>query len=296
MTQAATTTSYELAGGLGIRMKYADSGEGPTIVMLHGFPETHRSWDLQVPELVRAGFRVVRPDLRGYGGTDKPRSGYDIETLASDVASLIRSVGAGPVVLVGHDWGGAIGWLVASRYPELLSRLVILNCPHPVLFARALVSDRQQLRRSWYMLFFQIPRLPERWLIRRDGRNLRRLFRASTGATQSPPPDMVDVARRGMLEPGAATAAIAYYRAAFREVFLPWRFRRYAAKFGPIEVPVTVLWGEKDTALGIRLLDGTEQYASQLEVRRIADAGHFVHQERPQEVNRVLLETLAVAP
>jgi pimeloyl-ACP methyl ester carboxylesterase len=290
-----TATTYNDARVQGIRMRYATSGEGPTVVMLHGFPETHRSWDLQVPDLVRAGFRVVRPDLRGYGDTDHPPGGYDIATLGNDVAALIESLDAGPVVLVGHDWGGAIAWFVASRHPELLTRLVILNCPHPVLMARALVSDPMQRRRSWYMFFFQLPRLPELWLTGRDGRNIRSLFRASTTGSRRPPPELVEASRRALLAPGAATCAIAYYRTAMHEVFPPWRFRRYRSQFGRIEVPVTVLWGENDSALGIGLLAGTREYAPRLDVRRITDAGHFVHQEQPEEVNRLLLECLSAA-
>ncbi len=287
-----TETTYFETSVQGIRMRCASSGTGATVILLHGFPETHRSWDLQVPALVAAGYRVIRPDLRGYGGTDKPRDGYDIDTLGGDIAALIRTLDAGPVVLVGHDWGGAIAWYVASRYPGLVRRLIILNCPHPVIMAKAVLKDPGQARRSWYMFFFQIPRLPEHWLTMRKGRNITRLFRASSSGTRRPPRELTEYSRQSLLEPGAARAAIAYYRAALRDVFPPWRFRRYRRRFARVEVPVTVLWGVEDTALGVRLLDGLEEFAPGAQVHRIADAGHFVHQERPDLVNRLMLASL----
>jgi len=285
-----------------IQMHYAAAGVGPTVVLLHGFPETHRSWDLQVPALVEAGFRVITPDLRGYGSTDRPRRGYELENLGRDIAELIDVVTAEAqspqsstdqaVFLVGHDWGGAVAWQVATRYPEKLRRLIVLNCPHPVRMAEALVSDRDQLARSWYMFFFQLPLLPEWWLTKKDGANLTRLFRANFSRPHTPPPDILEASRQALMEPGAAGAAIAYYRFALRSWFHPLRWKKNLQSYGPIGVPVSVIWGERDIALGKSLLEGSERFAPDLEVLPVPNAGHFVHQEQPDIVNARLLEVL----
>ena len=276
----------------GIQMHYAVSGSGPLVVLLHGFPDTHRSWDLQVPALVHAGYRVVTPDMRGYGSTDRPRDGYDVATLARDVRGLIEHLGEERAHLVGHDWGGAVAWEVATRHASVLHQLVVLNCPHPVRMAEDLLRDPAQRKRSWYMFFFQVPGLPEWWLTRNDGRNVAKMFRASSTASRRPPADLVEASRRALLEPDAARAAVAYYRAALGTFLHPLRAKRTMRSYASIEVPVTVLWGECDTALGMGLLRGTDRFASHLAIHRIPDAGHFVHQERPDEVNGHLIRAL----
>jgi len=291
-----------------IQMHYVDRGTGPIVVLLHGFPETHRSWDLQVPSLVDAGFRVITPDLRGYGSTDRPRRGYELDNLGRDIAELIDviaepsqrtqsskvdGVDEGPtarVFLVGHDWGGAVAWHVATRYPEKLRKLVVLNCPHPVRMAEALLSDVDQLKRSWYMFFFQLPLLAEWWLTKNDGSNLTRLFRANFSRPHAPPSEILEASRQALMEPDAARAAVAYYRYALRSWFNPLRMKQIMRSYGPIRVPVAVIWGERDIALGRRLLEGTERFAHELDIVPVPGAGHFVHQEEPDVVNATLRE------
>lgn len=276
----------------GIQMHYVAVGEGPMVVLLHGFPETHRSWDLQVPALVQAGFRVITPDLRGYGSTDRPQKGYELESLGGDIVALIDAVSKEPVSLVGHDWGGAVAWHVASRHPDKLERLVVLNCPHPVRMLEVLLSDPDQIRRSWYMLFFQLPMLPEWWLTKDDGANLVRLFRASFRRSKMPPPGILEASRKAMLEPGASRAAIAYYRDAPRGWLHPLRMGKVRRSYLPMDLPVTLIWGQGDVALGERLIEGTERFARRLVVIRIPKAGHFVHQEEPDMVNGHLIQRL----
>lgn len=276
----------------GIQMHYVAAGQGPVVVLLHGFPETHRSWDLQVPALVNAGFRVITPDLRGFGSTDRPCLGYELQNLGRDILALINTVAKGPVSLVGHDWGGAVAWHVASHHPDKLDRLVILNCPHPVRMFESLLADPEQILRSWYMFFFQLPILPEWWLTKDDGANLVRLFRASFRRPRTPQPGILEASRRALLEPGASRAAIAYYRYALRGWFHPLRMGKVRRSYGPIDLPVTMIWGQGDAALGERLIDGTERFAKRLEVLRIPGAGHFVHQEEPDVVNGHLIERL----
>ena len=145
----------------GLRFHSVEAGSGPLVVLLHGFPEFWYSWRYQMKALAEAGFHVLAPDLRGYNHSDKPlgTSQYCLDLLADDVAGFIRERGDQSAILVGHDWGGAIAWKVASAYPELVERLVILNAPHPAAFKRELRTFTQ-LRKSWYMLFFQLPYIP----------------------------------------------------------------------------------------------------------------------------------------
>jgi epoxide hydrolase 4 len=276
-----------------IRLHYASAGSGRPVILLHGFPETHRSWDLQVPALVNASYRAVTPDLRGYGKSDSPRSGYDLATLAGDVVELIDSLGGGPVNLVGHDWGGVIAWHLASHHADKLERVVILDAPHPALMARALRKNPVQRRSSWYIFFFQLPLLPELWLSKNDGENLARMFRSGSPGEHAVPRELIEANKSALLAPGRLGPALAYYRTAFR-TSLPELVRGSArARHRPIEVPLTLIWGEADSCLGIELIEGSERYAPLLNVHRVPNAGHFVHQERPDVVNRLLIDALA---
>ncbi len=276
-----------------IRIRSVVRGEGPTVVMLHGFPETHRSWDVTVPTLVEAGYRTVTPDLRGYGRSDRPRQGYDLDTLSRDVAELIEALGDEQVALVGHDWGGAIAWHTASRYPGRIGKLIVLDCPHPALMAKAMRDNARQRRRSWYMFFFQLPLLPELWLSRSGGRNLSRMFRAGSPAEHAVPSELVEAETRELLGRTRLHGPLAYYRTMFRESLMPMLANRVADGYGTIDLPVTLIWGEADSCLGVELIDGTERFAPDLTVHRVAAAGHFVHQERPEVVNPLLVEALA---
>src|SRR5712671_1297489 len=162
-----------------VRLHCAEMGQGPLVLLLHGFPECWVSWRNQLPALAQAGFRAVAPDLRGYGKSDKPPGldAYRIEVLARDIARLVEALGADRAHVVGHDWGGAVAWFFAMWHPERLDRLAILNAPHPARFSRALKRPRQFLRSS-YTLFFQVPWLPEALLRAGDFFMLRRLFRS----------------------------------------------------------------------------------------------------------------------
>jgi epoxide hydrolase 4 len=277
-----------------IPLHHVSAGSGPPVILLHGFPETHRSWDLQRAALVAAGHRVITPDLRGYGGSEAPRAGYDLDTLAGDVVALIDALGERRVNLVGHDWGGAIAWHLATHHAQRLERVVILDCPHPAVMARALQRNRVQRRRSWYMFFFQLPVLPELWLGKKDGYNLERMFRAGSPGEHAVPRALIEAQKRALLAPGRLRPALAYYRTAFRRG-LPDMVRGARQPFRPIDLPVTLIWGEHDSCLGLELIDGTERFATRLSVHRIPNAGHFVHQERPDEVNRLLIGALGAA-
>jgi pimeloyl-ACP methyl ester carboxylesterase len=281
--QLETTDRYADLDGL--RLHYVEAGTGPLVVLLHGFPEFWYSWRYQIPALKAAGYRVVAPDLRGYNLSGKPRGvpAYAANLVAWDIEQLIQACGADRAVLVGHDWGGAIGWEFAMRYPRRLERLVIMNAPHPVRFLRALRTWRQ-LRKSWYIFFFQLPWLPEA-VIRADGfAFLRKTLK--TGPLRAGAVTSADIERyvEAAAQPGALTAAINYYRAALRH--------------GPsrgsavIDAPVLVIWGEKDRFLGSELAEPDHRWVPNVRVERVPDAGHFVHLDQPERVNTLLLDFL----
>lgn len=250
---------------------------------LHGFPEHAFSWRFQLPLLARLGMKVWAPNQRGYGGTTRPRGvrAYRIEELLADVAALVDASGCRRVTLLGHDWGGAVAWFFAMRAVRPLERLVVMNLPHPALMRRALRTSRAQRRRSWYALFFQVPWLPE-WLLRRRGaRAIGEAFRGMAVDPSRFPDEVLEVYRTSALQPGALTAMLNWYRAARR-------LRDEDFEAPPLRVPTLVVWGEEDAALGVELLDGTEELVEDLTVRRLPGVSHWVQQEAPEKVNAIL--------
>jgi pimeloyl-ACP methyl ester carboxylesterase len=276
----------ELAGS---RLHYVEVGDGPLIVLLHGFPEFWFSWRFQIPALAAAGFRVVAPDMRGYNLSSRPTSvtEYDIDFLTADVRDLIRERGAERAFLAGHDWGAAVAWATAGQHPESVERLAILNVPHPRRMLHGLRRPRQLLK-SWYMFFFQVPLLPERLLSARDWRAFRYGFEhdARPGAFTSD-----DIARyvEAWSQPGAVTAMLNYYRAAFRQ-----SPRRADSRIGQITAPTLVIWGEQDRYLGVELAEPDRADVPNLEgVVRIPDATHWVHHDQPERVSELLIDFFA---
>ncbi|HLI87588.1 MAG TPA: alpha/beta hydrolase [Ktedonobacteraceae bacterium] len=287
----ATTESWQHRDIItnGIRMHYVTQGEGPLVVLLHGFPEFWYSWRYQIPFLAGHGYMVVAPDLRGYNETDKPSKGYNVSTLLRDIVGLIKGLERDKAIIVGHDWGGALAWAFAARYPQMTERLIVLNAPHPAAFARELRTWRQ-LRKSWYMFFFQLPWLPEYVLGRNHAAVIGRMLYASAVQKSAFPPDVIERYRDAMSKPGALTASINYYRTLFR------RMRSLRAGAGAIiDVPTLLIWGKQDIALGIELTHGLEQWVPNIQIKRIPDSGHWVQQEKPDAVNTLMLEFLNIS-
>ena len=220
------------ANGLRMHALAAGPADGPLVVLLHGFPELARSWRRQLPALAAAGYRAVAPDQRGYGETEL-RGPYDAGTLARDVVELVRALGRERATLVGHDWGGAVAWTAAREHPEVVERLVALNCPPPEVLSRELRSSFRQLRRSWYMAFFQLPWLPERRMTRDGaavvGAGARRWLAQPRGVE---PRRRLSSYRAAFSRPGRAKAAIDWYRTAFRRSLVPRRRRAATAHLG----------------------------------------------------------------
>lgn len=277
------------AGGLGFHV--ASLGEGDRLALcLHGFPETWFSWRHQMPLLADLGYRVVAPDLRGYGESDRPSrmEDYAIERLLDDVANLIDASGARETILLAHDWGAVIAWFFAMRGLRPLSRLVIMNVPHPAPMARELRS-LGQLRRSWYAAFFQIPWLPERLLAARGAFAVGEAMRRSSCDPSRFPDEVLDVYRRNAAAPGAMTAMLHYYRALLRG---GGGRRQEKLGFPVIETPTLMIWGEEDIALSIETTYGTGEWVRDLTIRYLAGVSHWVQQEAPERVNAWLSQWL----
>jgi pimeloyl-ACP methyl ester carboxylesterase len=268
-----------------LRLHWVEAGEGPLVLLLHGFPEHWLAWRKQLPALATAGFRAVAPDLRGYNLSEKPRgvSRYRVEELAGDVANLVRHLGYERTHLVGHDWGGAIAWCVPALHPGLVGRLAILNAPHPVLMKRKLAT-LAQARRSSYIFFFQLPWLPERSLTRHRAGFLKMMLRRDPATPGAFSPEEIEAYREAFLRPGAATAAINYYRAAFRSGTRVPGLRRSLDG-----VPTLVLWGEGDRYLGAELLDGLDALVPDLRLVRVPGASHWLQADAADAVNTELI-------
>lgn len=294
----SVSITHAYASVNGLRLHYAESGSGEDLViLLHGFPEFWYSWRHQLAAL-GGQYHVVAPDLRGYNLSDKPPrvEDYQLDVMVSDVIGLIDYFGAGKAAIVGHDWGAGLAWAIAQRHPERVSKLAVMQVP-PAAAWRANMSVRQLLR-SWYMFFFQLPRVPE-WLI---GRNnfaaLDRVFKDQVARAGSFTDEDIEKYKAALREPAALTAAVNYYRA---NVFRLMR-RKPGAKSagaaplerdGRIRVPTLFIFGEQDSAILPQTVRGVANYinAPYREVR-IPDCSHWVQNEAPEEVNTALLEFL----
>jgi epoxide hydrolase 4 len=269
-----------------ISFEVAVVGSGDRLALcLHGFPEHAYSWRHQVPLLARLGYRVWAPNLRGYGRTDSPSeiSAYRTETLVEDVASLIRASGAREILVVAHDWGAALAWQLAMWQPQLIDRLVVMNLPHPACLRREFKYPAQ-LAKSWYILFFQLPLIPELLLGLGHGRFLAEAIRRSSRDPARFPDDVLEVYRQNAARPGGLTAMLNWYRALIRGDCRSWRPRRFAK----IDKPTLLIWGDADMALSIRTTLGTHDYVSDLTLRILPGVSHWVQQEAPEAVNAML--------
>jgi pimeloyl-ACP methyl ester carboxylesterase len=268
-----------------------EAGEGDRLALcLHGFPENRFSWRYQLPLLTQMGYRAWAPDLRGYGETEpKPQdvASYRVERLMEDVAALIDASGAREVTLIGHDWGAGLAWTFAANRVRPLKRLVIMNVPHPGVFAEHLRRSPRQMLRSWYMAFFQIPGLPERTMTADGARAIRRAFLGMAVDKSNFTSDVLDRYAADARRPGAMTGMINWYRAAAQSL------GKLAGPWPRIETPTLVIWGEADAALGVELLDGTEAHVRDLTVKRLPNVSHWVQQEAPEAVNAILSGWLA---
>lgn len=272
--------------GITLHAAVAGPPEGNLVILLHGFPEFWYGWRHQIAALAGAGLRILAPDQRGYNLSDKPAGGaaYRLDSLADDAIGLANALGAKDFAVVGHDWGGVVAWHLATRNPERVARAVILNAPHPATLWRYARRHPGQLRKSWYVGFFQLPVLPEMslragnfWVLRRS------LVRTSREAAFRPAD--WPVYREAWRQPGALGAMLNWYRA------LP----HDACSLPPtrIRVPVRVIWGGHDAFLDPGLADAGIALCDEGELFPLPDATHWLQHEEPDRVNRLLIEFLA---
>jgi epoxide hydrolase 4 len=305
MTTSSTSSQYswnpDPASGIttrfveanGQRLELAECGHGDKLaILLHGFPELNFSWRHQMPMLAAQGWRVLAPNMRGYGASSKPEgvAAYRINTLVQDVAALIdlakAEIPTREIMLIAHDWGAIVAWHFAIKKLRPIDRLVIMNVPHPKCAQRE-IRKLRQLRKSWYIFFFQLPWLPEWVLLRNDAKAIRSIFSKSSKNQHLFPREAMNIYARAAQRPGAMTAMLNYYRALMR---MPdWR------EFGDgmAEQNTLVIWGENDVALGIEMLDGMEAWVPNLTLHRLPGISHWVQQDAPDEVNQLMAEWLA---
>lgn len=270
----------------GVRLHVMESGppDGPLVLLLHGFPEFWYGWRQQIGVLAQAGFRVWTPDQRGYNLSDKPTGldAYRLDTLARDVIGLIDAAGRERALLVGHDWGGVVGWWTAMHYAERLEKLVILNAPHPTAMRHRLLRRPRQWLMSAYAAFFQLPRLPE-WLILRDNcKGGKRALRSTSRPGTFSDADL-DLYCEAWQQPRAMTSMLNWYRALVRR--MPGK-----PQHTRVIVPALILWGARDFALSRELAPASAALCDRGQLVMIEQATHWVQHEEAARVNTLLLD------
>ncbi len=273
----------------GIRLHCAIAGppDGDLVIALHGFPEFWRGMSGVITDLARAGYRVVAPDQRGYNLSEKPEGidAYSVDEMALDVVGLIDAMGRESAHVVGHDWGAAVAWWLALTRPERVRRLVVINVPHPSVFAREVRGNRKQLRKSWYIFAIQVPALPERLAF---GRRTRQRFSRAIAGTANPgsfTPDYLAHLREAWAQPGAAQGMLNWYRASVRR-----RPGRLADK--RVHVPTLIIWGRKDVALSDSMVQPSADLCDDVRVEWFDDATHWVLHDEPERTSALILDFL----
>jgi pimeloyl-ACP methyl ester carboxylesterase len=260
----------------GIRFHVEVEGDGPLVVLLHGFPQNSWMWRDVGPALAARGFRVAAPDTRGIGQTSRPTriEDYRLEVLGDDIAALIRALGAPKAHVLGHDWGGLIAWETAFSHPEVVDRLVTVNGPPGHIAPVGTWNTIRQLGRSWYAFYFSLPRNPERFLTRGHSQIMARLLRDGDFS-----PEEIAVYADAICQPGAAWAGLAYYRAWVRGI----RANRRRLRGKVVTAPTLVIWGERDPSLGVTLAEHVDRYArGPLRILRLPEEHHWFMQHQPE--------------
>ena len=293
----AEAASRRIALSTGVTLDVVERGAGDPIVFLHGFPESHRTWRHQIADLA-ADHRVIAPDQRGFGASDKPEGieSYETDRIVDDLIALADALGIGAFTLVGHDWGGAAAWLAALRHPDRIARLAIVNAPHPLVFQKSLIEDPAQRAASQYMRAFRDPGMEAGIIAMGMERFFEKSFSGHVDLARIPAEEraayIADWSR-----PGALTAMLNWYRAsrivvpAVGEASDPPDWTR--APFPKLAMPVLVVWGLKDKALLPVQLAGLRDLIDDLRLVTLADAGHFAPWEAPDAVTAALRDFLA---
>lgn len=273
----------ETINGIDLHFITAGDERHPPILLLHGFPEFWYGWRHQIPFLVNSGFRVIVPDQRGYNKTEKPKGAknYHIDLLAADMLGLLDFLNIQKVFLVGHDWGAFVAWWLALKHPERIEKLAILNVPHPVVMRKHLLSNFNQLKKSWYIFFFQLPWLPEWGMGRKNSAGGVEMLKRS-GFKNTFSEDDLEHYRQSWAHPRTWNATINWYRGLFR--IIQTQFESES-----IKLPVHIIWGKQDVALGAEMAEDSLAYCADGELTFIERATHWVQHDARDQVNEILL-------
>ena len=283
-------STFVQANGLKLHVMQAGQEDGKPVLLLHGFPEGWYGWRHQIPALADAGFRVYAPDQRGYNLSDKPCgvAPYRYDHAAADAAALIEILSpAGKAFIVAHDWGAIAAWHLAMTQPERIEKLVVMNVPHPQVITRALRTNPRQMYRSLYALAIQLPRLPERFMLRDDCKRGKQALVSSARPGTFSEAELADYCL-AWSQPDAMTSMLNWYRAAFRHG-LPrvsdWR----------VHIPTRIIWGKQDTAIIPELAAQSAALCDDAQLFMLDDATHWLQHEEPQQVNALILDFLSAS-
>jgi len=275
--------------GIALHVVLAGPASGKPLVFLHGFPEFWFGWRHQIDHFVSSGHRVIMPDQRGYNLSEKPAgiASYSIDLLAKDVVGVLDAVTGSKAFVVGHDWGAVVTWYLAARYSERVSRTAMLSVPHPRVFIKNIINPRQ-LRKSWYVLFFQLPWLPERILRRRDWALLIRALRDTSPRGVFSEADLEQY-KESWTRKGALTAMLNWYRAA---LLSPSKFA-IAPEASRVKVPALLILGKNDQFADEAMARESLQYCDDGHLEMFETATHWVQHEEPARVNTLLSQFFA---
>ena len=286
---SATNAQHEVqaraiqCNGISLHCLQCGPPDGDLVIFLHGFPEHAGSWQSYLAEVAAQGYLAIAPDQRGYGRSSKPTAikDYGLDVLSADIVSLIGELGRQRAHIVGHDWGGGVAWWLAHTCAEFVQTVTILNVPHPyVMKNKLLFGSLRQMLRSWYIMAFQLPAFPQ-WMLRRNNfaAMQQALLTTSVPGTFEP----TDLAHHidAWQQPGALTAMVNWYRASLWAEPKP-------PPTATIDVPLLLIWGERDHVLGTELIEPSMQLTQNGEVVRFADASHWINHEKMGEVLSLL--------
>lgn len=271
--------SYDVNG---ISLHVVEKGEkdGKEIMFLHGFPEFWYGWIKQIDSFAEQGFRVLVPDQRGYNLSSKPQGvkAYTVEQLTADIAALITQITDRKIILVGHDLGGNIAWMMGILYPQLLEKLIIINMPHPAVMKKYLLKNPKQMLKSWYAGFFQLPFLPEKISQAFDYKILETAMVKSAQPETFSDKDM-ERYKQAWNQPGALKAMINWYRA--------YKYSTLDTN-KEVNIPALMIWGQNEPFLHHEMVYESKNKCKEGHIEFIQDATHWVHHEKPQQVNALM--------